>query len=64
MIEAVEVKIPICKRGSDGQNREKIGARGLVGEIEDVGVGDSTGRTLMNVAVSNLTFLSRALIIP
>lgn len=44
MIEAVEVKMPICKRGSDGQNREKMG-QGLVGEIEDIRFGDRTGRT-------------------
>ena len=44
MIEAVEVKMPICKQGSDRQNREKVG-QGFVGKIEDIGFGDRTGRT-------------------
>ena len=63
MIEAVEVKMPICKRGSDGQNREKMGQEDLLARSKMFDLVTEQEKPMMNVAVSNLLVLSRASIV-
>ena len=63
MIEAVEVKMPICKRGSDGQNREKMGQEDLLARSKMLDLVTGQEEPMMSVAVSNLLILSRASII-
>ena len=41
----MEVKIPICKRGSDRQNHEKMGQEDLLARSRILDLGDGTERT-------------------
>ena len=63
MIEAVEVKMPICKQGSDRQNREKMGQEGLLARSKILDLVTGQKEPMMSVAVSNLLVLSRASIV-
>lgn len=63
MIEAVVVKIPICKRGSDRQNREKMGQENLLARSRILDLVTGQKEPVISVAVSNLLVLSWASII-